>query len=154
MVTQQKRFKDIYEDSPPEEGSNLGEFLRFVPKDLKRLIELQIALLKLDASKAGRRAAVATVLLVLAAIIILCSVTVLLVALGYLLRDVYAFTLAQSLGITGGGALAVAVVLAWMGVNTARKCPESFNRTGEELKKSINAIQRSASGSNLPASDK
>lgn len=153
MVTQQKRFKDIYEDSPPEEGSHLGDFLRFVPKDLKRLAQLQLALLKVDASKAGRRAAIATVLLVLAAAITLCAVTVLLFALSYLLRDVYAFTLAQAMGISGGGALLVAIILAWIGIATGRKCPESFRRSSEEFQKSIEAVQRSASGPSLPKSE-
>ena len=114
--------------------------------DVTTLAELQVELLKLDATAASRRAVLPASLIGAAVVLALSAVPLLLVALAQLLRDQaqWPAALATLTALLTG--LVIAGILGWVGYRGLQRTLEPLARSRDELNRNIawlkTALQR------------
>jgi hypothetical protein len=110
--------------------------------DVVTLMELQGRLALLDAREAGRRAVFSVAAVVVAGCLLLASLTVGLVALGYLLQQELDLSAAAAFAIAAAIALATTVGLLVFGGYQLRRTWAVFERSRRELSQNLNWMKR------------
>jgi hypothetical protein len=117
--------------------TNVGEFVG----DFSSLAELQLKLAEVDAKETLQRASMPTVGLVIVAAVLMGTVPVLLIGLGFVLATAMGISQGAALLIVGLIVAALAAVLGWFALVAFLKSFESFRRSREEFVRNVNWIR-------------
>jgi hypothetical protein len=117
--------------------TNVSEFVG----DFSTLAELQIKLTEVDAKEALQRASMPTVGLVIVTAVLMGTLPVLLIGLGFVLATALGISQGAGLLIVGLIVAALAAVLGWFALAAFLKSFESFRRSREEFVRNVNWIR-------------
>jgi hypothetical protein len=122
-------------------GAAFRENLSGLLHDVIELGELQVQLLLLDLSAAGRRTALAALLVGSALVLALGTVPVLLLAIGWTVVQFAGWTHAAAFALTGLVALVLAAGLAWFAWRRLNAAISKLSRSREEFATNVRWIK-------------
>jgi hypothetical protein len=123
----------------------VAERVNDLAQDVSVLMELQVALLKLDARAWATSLIWPISLLVIGLILGLASLPVLLISFGYYLMTSQDLSLPLAMFAAGLAGLVIAIAAALIGVRMLRHVAPDFSRSTDEFKRNVRSIARALS---------
>ncbi len=118
--------------------------------DLIQLAELQFELLRSDLTTATKTIRAALYMVVVAAAIMIAAAPVLLLAVAAILRNELQWSPAASLGLAGGVAIALSLLLLLVAWFVGLRGGRAFSRSVEELRSNVEWLKDALSSSSRP----
>lgn len=119
---------------------------RHLVRNLLELGELQVQLLRADASAAGKATRTAAILVAVAICLLLAATPVLLLSLAAWIESAFELSQAASLGLAGGGGAALAAILLLIARSSVNRGLSMLSQTVDELVQNIECVKRALSG--------
>ena len=120
---------------------NLFESIGELSGDIASLVELQAQLTAIDLKEAVGRVTIPTALLMVAVVVLLASLPVLLIGLGFILATAFSLSQGVAFLMTGLAFIVIAGILGFLAVRGVLTSMQSFRRSREELVRNVSWVR-------------